>query len=92
MTAPDRQRDGGPFTAGAVCPWCGVCGVHPMRVPNREAPRLVRESDGTVTQVVTWAGSVLREWTDPDEYDRWDERGFEVVRTCTGCGWEWGQG
>ncbi|MDZ4233733.1 MAG: hypothetical protein U1C73_08210 [Dietzia sp.] len=70
MTAPDRQRDGGPFTAGAVCPWCGTAAVHPIREIDPRPPILFP--------------------AHPDAKS-WDERGFEVVRTCTGCGYEWGQ-
>lgn len=91
MSAPDRQRDGGPFTAGAMCPHCHACDVHPMRVPNPAAPRLVQPSDGTVHQVLRFGGGVVREWVDPDIYDRWDERPYDVIRTCTSCGYEWGQ-
>lgn len=70
MTAPDRQRDGGPFTAGAMCPHCHACDVHPMRVPSRRPPILFP--------------------AHPDAQS-WDERPFDVIRTCTGCGYEWGQ-
>lgn len=89
MSAPDRQRDGGPFTAGAMCPHCHVCDVHPMRVPNPAAPRIVRLSSGIRLEM--FGGGAVREWVDPDVYDRWDERPFDVVRTCNGCGYEFGQ-
>ena len=91
MIAPDRQRDGGPFTAGAVCPHCGYCDVHLMRVPNPEPPRLISAGKDR-EEIIVWAGqSVQVIDTPPDLYDRWDERPFEVVRTCTSCGYEWGQ-
>ena len=83
MTAPDRQRDGGPFTAGAMCPWCGVGDVHPIREPNPVPPHLPGGL-GMRTEAFS-RGGVL-------EYRRrWDERPFEVVRTCTNCTYEWGQ-
>lgn len=83
MTAPDRLRDGGPFTAGTVCPWCGVGDVHHLRSPNREEPELLdvieaRDAAGRV---------VLRD----EQFDRWDERPFTIVRTCTSCSYSWGQ-
>lgn len=92
MTAPDRQRDGGVFTTGAICPHCGTCDIHLIREPNPAVPYLVRASDGEREQIVLFGGRAVREYVArPDLYDRWDERGFEVVRTCTSCGWEWGQ-
>lgn len=96
VVSPERARqlanlrDGGEFTATPACPKCGVIDIHPIRNPNREAPRLVRKSDGTTTQISVFGGSVIREWPDPDVYDRWDERLYETIRTCTGCNWEWG--
>lgn len=87
MTAPDRQRDGGPFTAGAVCPWCGVGDVHLVREPNPEPPPPPSPLE---RQVRRMRSLVLTE-EPPAPLHRWDERGFEVVRTCTGCGYEWGQ-
>ena len=96
LVSPERAkqlanlRDGGKFTATSACPKCGVIDVHPIREPNHAAPCLVRESDGTVTQVSMWGRGVVREWVDPDIYDRWDERPYETIRTCTGCNWEWG--
>ena len=91
MTAPDRQRDGGPFTAGAMCPYCHVCDVHPMRVPNPAPPRVVHKGTGDVDVVRTFDGRRLRTIVDVDQHDRWDERPFDVIRICTGCGYEWGQ-
>ena len=42
MTAPDRQRDGGVYSPGTVCPHCGTCDVHGDRPADRwlhaEAP------------------------------------------------------
>lgn len=87
MTAPDRQRDGGPFAAGAVCPHCSACDVHPIREPSAEPPkRPTTPFFGTNLATTRFAagGGV-------EQYDRWDERPFEVVRTCSSCGWEWGQ-
>ena len=89
MTAPDRQRDGGVYSPGTVCPHCHVCDVHPMRVPNPAAPRIVRPSSGIRLEM--FGGGAVREWVDPDIYDRWDERPFDVIRTCTSCGYEFGQ-
>jgi hypothetical protein len=83
MTAPDLQRDGGPFTDGAACPWCGVCDVHPMRVPNPQAPPGRDPFDPLALRAFA-QGGVLG-------LPRWDERPFDVVRTCTGCGYEFGQ-
>lgn len=64
MTAPDRQRDGGVYSPGTVCPHCNTCDVHPKRKPLAPAPGL------------PW---------------QFDERRFVYIRTCTGCGYEWGQ-
>ena len=83
MTAPDRQRDGGPFIAGAVCPWCGVCDLHHLRAPNPEAPPRHDRFDLIDPGPFSHGGITYR--------PRWDERPFTVIRTCTGCGYEWGQ-
>ncbi|WP_404851102.1 hypothetical protein [Dietzia kunjamensis] len=87
MTAPDRQRDGGPFTAGAMCPWCGCCDVHPIREPIPAPP----EPPSAVVRHIQKIRASLLTDQPPAPLTRWDERGFEVIRTCTSCGYEWGQ-
>ena len=76
-------RDGGTFTAGAVCPRCGTGDVHSIRPPNPEAPDMV-----SVEELQAFGSPTVRR---VPVFDRWDERHFETVRTCTSCKWEWGQ-
>jgi len=87
VSAPDQERDGGPFTAGTMCPHCCHCDVHPMRVPNPESPkRPTAPFFGINLATARFAsGGVV------EHYDRWDERPYDVIRICTSCGWEWGQ-
>lgn len=85
------HREGGTFTTVTVCPRCTHLTVHPMRAPNPDPPEVVYKGTGEVTTFRTFGGQVVRTHIDGDRTDRWDERGFDVIRTCVECGWEWGQ-
>lgn len=50
MTAPDRQRDGGVYSPGTVCPHCGTCDVHWQRPVNPARPE---ELPFTVIRICT---------------------------------------
>ena len=80
------------FVVYCVCPRCATGDVHNLRESNPDPPRLVRASDGETEQIVNWSGERIRQvFIQPDLYDRWDERPYDVVRTCNSCGYEWGQ-
>lgn len=80
-------RDGGKFQVFSECPECKVYGLHYLRNVNYEAPTLV---DREHIVAKTMNGLIAVEET-VEIYDRWDERGFSVVRICHQCKWEWGQ-
>ena len=82
-----HPRDGGAFTAVAECPQCQAWEVHPIREPSPEPPPVL---SGLALQLRRMQAQVL-EGGPVGRYGRWDERGFEVVRTCVACGHEWGQ-
>ena len=80
------------FVAYCVCPRCASGDVHPIREANPDPPRLVRASNGETEDLVVWSGERVQQvLIQPDLYDRWDERPYEVVRTCSSCDYEWGQ-
>lgn len=82
------------FTAWCDCPKCERLDCHWLRGP-RSAPtqdELVAYWVG----VVNWryVASMMGAFglaPDGDEPQLLDESKFEVIRTCTGCGHEWGQ-
>lgn len=84
----NRTRNGGPFRAHTDCPACGAYTAHPIRPPRPEAPRTI----GTGNEVtLSTANGPAHTYIDSHP-DRWDERPYEIVRTChdPDCGWEWG--
>ena len=77
------ERDGGTFTACALCRNCMSADVHDIRLPDPEPPEYL----GTVEKIMA-DGTVI---TADEQYSRWDERAYEIVRICVECGYEWGQ-
>lgn len=89
-----KERNGGKFTACALCrnPDCLSVDVHDIRLPNPEPPRVILAADAQDEILEMSAnGAISVHYIPVDRYDRWDERGFEVVRICNECGYEWGQ-
>lgn len=76
------------FTAITHCPRCNTIAVHPLREPNPDPPKQIHPPD--TTQIIAWGGQVIVDEND-DGLDRWDERPYEIIRTCARCGHEWGQ-
>lgn len=73
------------------CPYCDTVGLHLMRAPNPEPPRVVvtaAEQDEIITR--SWDGRISVHFEPMDKYDRDDERSLETVRTCVECKREWG--
>jgi len=73
------------FTAWAMCPRCRAVAVHYMRPPNPQ-PEL-HESATDMIDVHSFGGGIVRSYVHGGN----DETGFEVVRQCQRCGYEWGQ-
>lgn len=76
------------FETWCTCPHCGHTNLHYLRQPNPEPPKRVAEP--TTYRIYAWGGGPVREVTESG-LDRWDEREFDVVRTCARCQYEWGQ-
>lgn len=97
VTTPDRARqlvnprDGGPFTAATGCPRCQRVDVHDIREPNQAAPRKLDWLETSVQSMSAMTVDGTFTFDHHRGFDRWDERAFEVVRACAGCGYEWGQ-
>lgn len=83
----EHDRDGGKFSAASTCPACGETAVHQLRTVNPKPPILV---DSDTYEFRTFSGTIVHR-EELNYYDRWDERGFSVVRVCQHCTWEWGQ-
>lgn len=70
------------FEATCTCPRCGLVATHHLRAPNPAndgSDFRIKRDDGEVTTIRLW-GTV-----------RLDERKYETIRTCNGCGHKWGQ-
>ncbi|WP_280389848.1 hypothetical protein [Nocardia wallacei] len=70
------------FTAWAMCPQCRKVDCHWIREPNPESV-----GSGDEVRVEAFGGFTVRSFT----LGAMDETAFEVIRTCTGCGMEFGQ-
>lgn len=77
------------FTAAAMCPTCGMVAVHGMRQPNSEPPKQIHEPE--TEELWVWGEYKPIAVYQNDGLDRWDERPYEIIRTCNRCGKEWGQ-
>lgn len=80
-------RDGGSFHVYCKCPECMTFDLHYLREPDLTEPVLI----DTDTIEITTANGMIAVSETVETYDRWDERGFSVVRACQHCRWEWGQ-
>lgn len=89
--ARGSHREGGAFTAVTDCPRCTHLAIHPMRSPNPDPPRVPHNGTSEITTFRKFGGEAVLSITEPDHGVRWDERGFDVIRICVDCGWEWGQ-
>lgn len=73
------------------CPYCDQIGIHLLRAPNPEPPKVVvtaDEQDEIIQR--TFDGRIAVHIRPMDKYDRDDERDFEIVRICIQCRREWG--
>jgi len=69
------------FEAICACPRCSLVATHQLRAPNPKndgSPRRIDHGNGEYTEIRLWGGQM-------------DERQYEVIRTCSGCGNKWGQ-
>lgn len=82
---------GADFTAISRCPRCGHMAFHPLREANPDPPKEISRGTGEVVEIRNAAGHLLITEVDGDKFDRWDERGYNVVRQCDECNGEWGQ-
>ena len=70
------------FEATCACPRCRLVATHTLRAPNPNndgSPIRITRDDGETTEIRMWGTTRL------------DERQYEAIRTCGGCGNTWGQ-